>query len=266
MVIKWRLVFWSSPDHICVMIQRTVSFVASDVHHNILVSKVRLLFTKRYDICFLVLEMHALNRNFYYASLFLLCVGCEYGDRKTGCKKDQCHTRDHQLNCCKTCGIQSHISQTSSTASVRPTISVSNQNSHPSSLTTRRQSAGPTDMKPIQNVNKHSILPTTTHMIPFSSTRFSLKIGGNRQEGTPTQNKVQELPAWQQKTTPVDELIPDPFAPGYCVKKNAHYRPDVPCEFLAKWLSLCTETRFKNACCQTCNIDRTRRVKRKALL
>lgn len=187
--------------------------------------------------------------------------GCEYGDRKTGCKKDQCHTRDHQLNCCKTCGIQSQISQTSSTASVRPTISVSNQNSHPSSLTTRRQSTGPTDMKPIQNVNKHSILPTTTHMIPFSSTRFSLKIGGNRQEGTPTQNKVQELPAWQQKTTPVDELIPDPFAPGYCVKKNAHYRPDVPCEFLAKWLSLCTETRFKNACCQTCNIDRTRRVK-----
>lgn len=50
MVIKWHLVFWSSPDHICVMIQRTVSFVASDVHHNILVSKVRLLFTKRYDL------------------------------------------------------------------------------------------------------------------------------------------------------------------------------------------------------------------------
>lgn len=39
-------------------------------------------------ICFFVFEMYVLNRNFYYVFLFLLCVGCEYGDRKIGCKKD----------------------------------------------------------------------------------------------------------------------------------------------------------------------------------
>jgi hypothetical protein len=99
-------------------------------------------------------------------------------------------------------------------------------------------------------------------MIPFSSTRFSLKIGGNRQEGTPSQ-KEEGTPGRQQDIVPTEELIPDPFAPGFCVKKNAFYRPDVPCEFLAKWLSLCTETRFKSTCCQTCNIDRSASVKRK---
>ena len=207
---------------------------------------------------------------------YFIVIGCEYGDRKSGCDKRLCHTRDHQLNCCQTCGTRNRtVQSTKSTSSpdttvidVRPTRPVV-RHTNTIGINTRHQSVETTRqtvaMKPIQNVNKHSILPTTTHMIPFSSTRFSLKIGGNRQEGTPTQNKVEDLPTRSNNVNPADELIPDPFAPGYCVKKNAHYRPDVPCEFLAKWLSLCTETRFKSTCCQECNIDRTTSVKSKAL-
>ncbi|XP_062621281.1 uncharacterized protein LOC134282887 isoform X2 [Saccostrea cucullata] len=192
--------------------------------------------------------------------------GCEYGDRKSGCDKRLCHTRDHQLNCCGTCGkgnpttksttVHSQPSPIPTRPELRPT---------PRHITRERTQPEPTrqtvNFRPAQHVNRHSILPTTTHMIPFSSTRFSLKIGGNRQEGVPSQNKQEGFGGAPQDIVPTEDLIPDPFAPGFCVKKNAFYRPDVPCEFLSKWLSLCTETRFKSACCQTCNIDRSKNVK-----
>lgn len=206
-------------------------------------------------------------------------LGCEYGDRKSGCDKRLCHTRDHQLNCCQTCGKGNRTSQSVTAIKPSPTPSRPEVKTtktiprHPISHTTpkRRRLFPDTTKKtvvhkPVQNVNKHSILPTTTHMIPFSSTRFSLKIGGTKQEGAPSQNKEEGIPKQPHDVGPTEELIPDPFAPGFCVKKNAFYRPDVPCEFLAKWLSLCTETRFKSACCQTCNIDRSASVKSKVPL